>query len=127
MRSRILRFLVVGGFAFAIYFFMQYALMRVGLGPLAALSAAYLIAITFHFISNALYTFKSGLLVALTPARLGQYAGVNFCNYLINLMFGKISLLFNMPVQLGMVTGVIITTLIGFFFYDKYVFKKDIK
>jgi putative flippase GtrA len=127
MRGRIYRFLMVGGFTFVIYFSLQYVFMRAGLGPLVALSGAYAIAITFHFISNALYTFKTGFIDSLTPARLIQYAGVNFGNYVINLVCGKVALMLDLPVQAGMVTGVVIATLSGFFFYDKYVFRRDDK
>jgi len=124
MRGRILRFLLVGSFTFIVYFLLQNALVRVRFGPLEALSIAYLVSIMFHYISNALFTFKNNLLHALTPARLIQYASVNFGNYLINLMCGKISLMLELPVQVGMVVGVAITTLTGFFFYDRYIFKR---
>ena len=125
MRRRAFRFLLVGGFTFLIYFSLQYVLMRAGLEPLVALSAAYVVSIAFHFISNALYTFRTRFMDSLSPLRLSQYVGVNFGNYLINLVCGKYSLMLDLPVQIGMVSGIVITTLTGFFFYNKYVFRRD--
>jgi len=124
MRGRIVRFLGVGGVTFAIYFFLQYALSLAGFGPLAALSVAYMIAIAFHFVSNALFTFRTGTTNVFAPMRLLKYGGGNFCNYLIHLICGNISLMLGLPIQFGMVTGVVVTTLSGFYFYNKYVFRR---
>lgn len=125
MHGKIVRFLGVGGITFAIYFFLQHALNLVGFGPLVALSFAYLVAIAFHFFSNALFTFKTGTTDVFTLERLLKYGGVNFCNYLVNLMCGNISLMLGLPVQFGMVTGIVVTTLSGFYFYNKFVFKDE--
>jgi len=125
MRRRAFRFLLVGGFTFLIYFSLQYVLTQVGLEPLMALSAAYVVSIAFHFTSNALYTFRTRFMDSFSPSRVSQYVGVNFINYLINLVCGEYSLMLDLPVQIGMVSGIVITTLIGFFFYDKYVFRRD--
>lgn len=127
MHGRIVRFLGVGGVTFTIYFFLQYALSLAGFGPLVALSAAYLVAIAFHFVTNALFTFRTGATDVFAPVRLLKYGGVNLCNYFVNLMCGNISLMFGLPVQFGMVTGVVVTTLSGFYFYNKYVFRRSEK
>lgn len=122
MKLKIARFLLVGGITSCIYFGLQYFFEIAGVSPLLSVSFAYILAITFHFLASSAYTFKVSAKSAIRMQTLVKYGFVNVLNYCINIISAKCFLLMGMPVQLGMVVGIAITTVTGFLFYEKTVF-----
>ena len=121
-----LRFLTVGGVTFVIYFALQYTIERIGAGPYVALSIAYAIAITYHYLMNRIYTFGNRFTLSDTPASLAKYAVVNVLNYGLTLGIVGIVRSFGLDVKVGMVIAIILTSGMTFFIFRYWVFKSNV-
>jgi len=118
-----LRFLTVGGATFVIYFSLQYTIERIGAGPYLALSIAYAIAITYHYLMNRIYTFENKLSRSDIPTSLVKYAVVNVANYVLTLGFVGFVRSFGLDIKVGMVIAIIFTSGTTFLIFRHWVFK----
>jgi putative flippase GtrA len=120
---QLLRFLTVGGTTFIIYFALQYAFERLGCSPYVALSIAYLIAITWHYLMNRAYTFQHKLVLEGTPTSLAKYAVVNVIHYFITLAIVSVTTSLHLNIRVGMVISIGVTTITGYLLFRHWVFK----
>jgi len=92
------------------------------MAPLLSVSVAYLIAIIFHYIANRIYTFRVRSADINVIRSIWRYAVVNIINYLIHVGVVLIVASEGGAVQMGMLVGIAITTVTGYFCYRFWVF-----
>ena len=81
---QIVRFVVVGGLTFALYFLLFRVLYGgLGLGYKAAISFAYVVTVCCHFLLHRSFTF--GISQGGMGIHLGRYGAMLVLNYLITL------------------------------------------
>jgi len=107
---RPLRFLVVGGTTFVIYFTLQYLLQLAHLGPYLSLTIAYAIATAYHFSMNRHFTFRSSAVDDGIWAILKRYALVVLFSYLVTVMIVNAMMSAGFRIQVGMVVAIVLTT-----------------
>jgi putative flippase GtrA len=118
-----LRFVLVGGTTFVIYFVLQFLLERMALGPYLALTIAYAIAIIYHFLMNRYFTFRSNAVDGGIVAMLPRYAGLVLLNYAAALIFVKVAISAGFQTQLGMPMAIGLTTIVTYFFAKAVIFR----
>lgn len=117
------RFLVVGGTTFVIYFVLQFLLEWASLGPYVALTIAYAIAIAYHFLMNRHFTFRSSAVDGGIMATLPRYASVVLLNYVILLIVVKLVMSAGFRIQVGMFAGIVLTTIVSFVLAKSWIFR----
>jgi putative flippase GtrA len=114
---------VVGGATFVIYFALQILLAHIGVAPLVALSIAYLIAVSFHYTCNRVFTFRwTATSQMAAVGSLARYAVVNVVNYGITLVAVQAMRGLGYDIHVGMVVAIIITLFTGYMMYKFWVF-----
>ena len=118
------RYLVVGGISFGIYFGLLGLLFSgLRLRYPVAVGIAYVVAVGVHFLANRSFTF--GAANAPMAMQLGRYAGMIVLNYAI-----QVSLLYvvydlcGLNFYLGAFGGVLATLVTGFLLMRTWVFAK---
>jgi len=119
------RFLVVGGTAFVIYFALEFLLEWAFFGPYAALTIAYGISTAYHFMMNRHFTFRSSGVDGGILAILPRYGSVVLLNYVISLVVVRIAFSAGFRIQVGMLAGVILTTIVSFTLAKIWIFRAE--
>ena len=122
--ERIIRFLLVGGLTFVVYYTSLY-LLHTGIGmryPLAV-AISYSLAVTLHFFTNRSFTFS--VRRGLWSQQLRRYTLTAFVNYCVQILvirglFGMIGLGFYLSAGIAVAT----TTLTGFVLLNNWVFTR---
>ena len=124
--QKICKFILVGGITFVIYFVIQIICGNIGFGLISSVSIAYLFSVLFHYTTSHKFTFRSTNKITESKQFL-RYIVVCFFSYLINLLVIKISINVGYTLHNGMVLGVILTTILGFYLSNFFIFKITIK
>lgn len=115
---------VVGSATFVIYFGLQILLAYAGLAPLVALSIAYVVAISFHYTCNRVFTFRWIATDRMAIAgSLARYAVVNAVNYGITLVVVQAVRGLGYDIHIGMVVAIVVTLFTGYVMYKLWVFR----
>jgi putative flippase GtrA len=120
---QLLRFVVVGGTTFVIYFGLQFLLEWARLGPYVALTIAYAIAITYHFLMNRYFTFRSSATDGGISAILPRYASVVLLSYVISVIVVKAVMSAGFHIQVGMLAALGLTTILTYVFAKVWIFR----
>ncbi len=120
-----MRFLVVGGTTFVIYFVLQFLLEWANLGPYAALTIAYAAAAAYHFLTNRHFTFRSSAADGGIVATLPRYASVALLTYVISLIVVKLVMSGGFRIQVGMFAGIVLTTIVSFVLAKSWIFRNS--
>jgi putative flippase GtrA len=118
------RYVVVGGFSFLVYFGLLGMLFTALRAPYpVAVGIAYVFAVAVHFLANRIFTF--GAAEAPVAMQLGRYAWVILLNYgiQISVLYVMYDLL-RVDFYLGAVTGVLATLVAGFLLMRGWVFAR---
>jgi putative flippase GtrA len=118
-----LRFLAVGGTTFVLYFALQFLLERASLGPYVALTIAYVFAITYHFLMNRHFTFRSSAVDGGVVAALPRYASIVLLNYVITVFVVKTAVAAGFRIQVGMLAAIAVTTIFTYVIAKVWIFK----
>jgi putative flippase GtrA len=121
-RGEILRFALVGVATFALYFLSFHVCFAIlGLGYKAAVSVAYVITVTTHFLLNRFFTFNAH--ASDLGAHAGRYALMLLLNYGITLgvMWFVVEVMHISP-YLGTVASTLATAASSFFVMKYFVF-----
>jgi putative flippase GtrA len=121
---RIVRFLLVGGLTFVVYYALLY-ILHTGAGmryPLA-IAISYSLAVALHFLINRRFTFAVRL--GRTSQQLRRYgltALINYCMQIliVRALFETIGFGFYWTATIAVAT----TTVTGFMLMDKWVFTR---
>ena len=118
------RFGAVGAGTFCLYF-ASYWVAEQFLPDLAAVTFCYLVAISFHYLANRVFTFGVSLKSSrIDGAELVRYGAVVFIGYLANISGFFISTLgLGLPEAVGLLVGVACSTAASFLLLRNWVFK----
>lgn len=122
--KKVLKYLIVGGSAFVIYYFFLWALFDfLNLNYSYAVTFSYLISSTFHFFANKKFTFKAKNEEYIR--QLFFYIVVAIINYIIQLetikiLYGN----FDLNLYISAFIGILLTILVGFTLLNNWVFKE---
>lgn len=118
------RFLLVGGTTFCLYFVVYFVVERIA-GGIAAVTISYVVAVTFHYLTNRSFTFgRDGLTRAAWLGEILRYAGALFIGYAVNMGAFLIARdVLHVPGALGLLAGVTANTVISYMLLRNWVFK----
>jgi putative flippase GtrA len=119
------RFLAVGAFVYLVYV----GLYRIGshwLAEIPALSLAFAIAISIHFILNNWIVFvrKQGA-ASFDIGKLCRFLLVVLINYIVSTSAAFVLLQMSAPDYIALAGGIALTTVLGFFLNRRWVFAAD--
>ena len=124
--STFMRFALIGGLTAILYFLVMWlSSSRLHLGYEIAVSVAYLISTTFHFLANKYFTFKS----ASEPShmQLIKYGVMWIINYIITVAVVWLAVeKFAFSAYVGVCMAVVMTFMVGFILGQCWVFKKEV-
>lgn len=121
--SRIIKFLLVGGFTAILYlsifgFFEKICLLNYHI----AISIAYIISITIYFFANKYLTFNNTD-KSITP-QLIRFSGMIAINYLITLLIVHSSVEFlQLSAYIGTMISIVATTVLNYIIAKSWVFR----
>jgi len=120
-----LTYLIVGGLTFLIYFgFIALTVEMLQLDYRVGVSIAYVIAVSFHFFANRMFTFRAGSDQLIHQSV--RYVGVLLVNYLITMVVVSFLVVrMGLSPYFGAAFAIVVTVGVGYFASKFWVFRKS--
>ena len=124
---KLTKYLLIGASTFFLYYFLlwvTYSALK--MEYLFSLTFSYILSASFHFLFNRVYTFKAR--ENSLKLQLMKYTFVSSVAYIIQfisveILYKNIALTFYSSIFIG----ICVSTLFGYFFFDKWVFSAKSK